>query len=222
MAIIQGVPQLNTPMVSQQGVVTQGWYLFFLNLWSRTGGAQNNTNQNGAFSGEIRGFAGATLPPGWIQCDGSAIARATYSVLFAVIGTTWGVGDGSTTFNVPNLLERFPLGAGGPYPLGQHGGTTSVILAPTNLASHTHSVVDTGHTHGITDPGHHHTDTTVVSNITVGASAGGASIGGVTGNAVTGISVVASTTGITVANTGSGAPFSTLNPYAAINWMIKT
>ena len=222
MAILQGVPQLNTPMVSPQGVVTQGWYLFFLNLWSRTGGAQNNTNQNGAFSGEIRGFAGATLPPGWIQCDGSAISRSAYSTLFAVIGTVWGVGDGSTTFNVPNLLERVPLGAGGPYPLGQRGGTTSVTLAPSNLASHTHTVNDSGHTHTLTDPGHHHSDTTVVSNITAGAASGGASAGGITGTSTTGITVVANTTGISINNTGSGTPFSILNPYAAINWMIKT
>ena len=60
---------------------------------------------------------GASTPPtGWLECDGSAISRTTYSALFAAIGTTWGVGDGSTTFNIPDLrgyhLRGWDNGAG--------------------------------------------------------------------------------------------------------------
>lgn len=61
--------------------------------------------------GEIRYFAGSVLPEGWLLCDGSAISRTTYSDLFSAIGTTWGGGDGSSTFNLPNLIDRFPQGS---------------------------------------------------------------------------------------------------------------
>lgn len=61
--------------------------------------------------GEIRYFAGSVLPEGWLLCDGSAISRTTYSELFSAIGTTWGGGDGSSTFNLPNLIDRFPQGS---------------------------------------------------------------------------------------------------------------
>lgn len=53
-------------------------------------------------------FAGAAVPTGYLACDGQAVSRTTYAALFAAIGTTWGAGDGSTTFNVPGLNSRFP------------------------------------------------------------------------------------------------------------------
>lgn len=56
-------------------------------------------------AGTLIPFAGSTPPEGWLKCDGSAISRTTYTTLFAVIGTTYGVGDGSTTFNLPNLMN---------------------------------------------------------------------------------------------------------------------
>ena len=62
--------------------------------------------------GGITQFGGSTAPAGWLLCDGSPVSRSTYSAVFAVIGTTYGVGDGSTTFNLPDLRNRFPLGAG--------------------------------------------------------------------------------------------------------------
>ena len=57
-------------------------------------------------SGIIMPFAGATTPAGWLLCDGSAISRTTYSSLFTALGTTHGAGDGSTTFNLPDLRGR--------------------------------------------------------------------------------------------------------------------
>jgi microcystin-dependent protein len=56
--------------------------------------------------GTIVAFGGSTAPEGWLPCDGRAVSRATFALLFAVIGTRWGTGDGSTTFNVPDLRER--------------------------------------------------------------------------------------------------------------------
>lgn len=54
--------------------------------------------------------SGASLPPGWLFCDGAEVSRTTYANLFAIIGTTWGVGNGSTTFNIPALDQTFPVG----------------------------------------------------------------------------------------------------------------
>lgn len=62
--------------------------------------------------GIVSEYAGSSAPAGWLMCDGSAISRATYSGLFAVIGETWGVGDGSTTFNVPDMRGATPRGVG--------------------------------------------------------------------------------------------------------------
>ena len=76
---------------------------------------QDPVNANGPIgmpSGALLPFAGASAPTGYMLCDGSAISRTTYADLFAAIGTTWGVGDGSTTFNIPNLLGRTLKGAG--------------------------------------------------------------------------------------------------------------
>ena len=61
--------------------------------------------------GEIKWYAGSSVPTGYLKCDGSAKSRTTYSKLFAAIGTTWGVGDGSSTFNLPNLIGRVAWGA---------------------------------------------------------------------------------------------------------------
>lgn len=58
--------------------------------------------------GIVLPFAGSTAPSGWLRCDGAAVSRTTYAKLFAVIGTTYGAGDGSTTFNLPNLQDRIP------------------------------------------------------------------------------------------------------------------
>lgn len=60
--------------------------------------------------GSIQAFAGETLPTGWLLCDGSAVNRSTYSELFNTVGTIYGEGDGSTTFNLPNLQSRVPVG----------------------------------------------------------------------------------------------------------------
>jgi microcystin-dependent protein len=58
-------------------------------------------------AGTMAPFAASTPPAGWLKCNGAAISRATYGALFAKIGTTWGAGDGSTTFNLPDLRGEF-------------------------------------------------------------------------------------------------------------------
>lgn len=74
----------------------------------------HNLNNEGkksvTLTGMVMAFAGSRPPAGWLMCDGSAVSRTTYAVLFAAIGTMYGAGDGSTTFNLPNLIGRVPLG----------------------------------------------------------------------------------------------------------------
>ena len=62
--------------------------------------------------GEITMYGGATAPTGWLNCDGTAVSRTTYADLFAVIGETFGQGDNSTTFNLPDFKDAFPKGTG--------------------------------------------------------------------------------------------------------------
>lgn len=213
----QSFPQISAPFVDEKSLITPPWRQFLQALWTRTGAGQGSTIFT---SGMVITFAGMTLPAGWVLCDGSAISRNVYANLFSAIGTTWGGGDGTNTFNVPNLVDKFILGAGISPALGTNGGTAEVTLGISNLASHSHGVTDPGHVHGITDPGHHHTSETAASNVTAGASAGGVTAGN-TGNATTGITINSATTGITTQDTGSAAPFSILPPYAAIYYIIK-
>ena len=89
--------------------------------------------------GEIFDFGGTTAPAGCLPCDGSDQSRATYSALFAVIGTTWGAGDGSTTFGIPPSARRVMVGSGGSgsatlgNAVGDTGGNETVTLATGNM-----------------------------------------------------------------------------------------
>lgn len=87
-------------------------------------------------------------PPGWLLCRGAAVSRTTYAALFAVIGTMYGAGDGSTTFNLPNWSLRFPLGASANAELGDTGGA----LNHTHTGdAHTHP--SAAHSHPLSDNG---------------------------------------------------------------------
>ena len=90
--------------------------------------------------GALQLWPGQTAPAGWLGCDGSAVSRTTYADLFAVIGTTYGQGDGSTTFNLPDLTGRVVLGADGTYTLGSTGGAASHTLVETELPTITGTI----------------------------------------------------------------------------------
>lgn len=72
-------------------------------------GSTAGGNVIGLTPGFIAPFAGSTAPAGWLVCDGSAVSRTTYAKLFAVIGTTYGAGDGNSTFNLPDSNKKIPL-----------------------------------------------------------------------------------------------------------------
>ena len=85
-------------------------------------------------TGTVLPFAGSAAPEGWALCDGSAISRTTYSKLFGVISTTYGVGDNSSTFNVPDMRGVYPRGAG-TNGTANYGGVTGHIPAGGALAA---------------------------------------------------------------------------------------
>ena len=80
-------------------------------------------------------YGGSAAPADWLLCDGSAVSRTTYSGLFAIIGTTYGVGDGSTTFNVPDMRSRIPRVD----TRGSTGGAETHVLTEAEMPAHTHS-----------------------------------------------------------------------------------
>lgn len=122
--------------------------------------------------GVMKAYGGAAAPSGYLLCDGAAVSRATYVDLFTVIGTAYGAGDTSTTFNVPNLKGRIPPGldaAIGDFDaLGKTGGAKTVTLGVAEIPSHTHvqnahnhtqdahNHIQDAHNHAVTDPGHNH------------------------------------------------------------------
>jgi len=83
--------------------------------------------------GAIKPWGKATAPVGYLLCDGTAVSRTTYADLFAVISTTYGAGNGSTTFNVPDLEGKMPQGYdGSTYNMAGTGGANTVTVAVTN------------------------------------------------------------------------------------------
>ena len=100
--------------------------------------------------GEIYMYAGSTAPAGFIICDGSSISRTTYSELFDVIGTTYGTGDGSTTFNLPDLSGRVIIGVSSNYSIGNVGGEEAHSLTVNEMPSHAHKIAPHTHENTIT------------------------------------------------------------------------
>jgi microcystin-dependent protein len=171
--------------------------------------------------GGVIDFAGSTPPTGFLLCYGQAISRTTYASLFAIVGTSFGTGDGSTTFNLPDLRGRVSAGKddmGGSAAsrltnaasgvagttLGASGGAQTHTLTTAQLASHSHSV---------TDPGHQHTGAGAgVANVAGGGTPIASGVSGVTGT---------STTGISIASAGSGEAHNNVQPTLVLNKIIR-
>ena len=91
----------------------------------------------------------SVIPTGYHVCDGSEISREQYSGLFEVIGTTYGAGDGSTTFNLPNLSGKVAVGPTSGLVLGSTGGEATHVLQSSEIVAHTHDVPSHTHTSSI-------------------------------------------------------------------------
>lgn len=93
--------------------------------------------------GVVLPYAGSSAPTGFLLCDGAAVSRATYSALFGIVSTTFGAGDGSTTFNLPDMRSRVPVGAGSAptktfdFAYTAVDTSTEIITVPTNDSLHT-------------------------------------------------------------------------------------
>ena len=138
---------------------------------------------------------GATSPPAnWLLCDGSQVSRTTYSSLFAAIGTTYGVGNGTTTFNLPNLRGRVGVGRDGSQTefdtLGESGGAKTHTLSINQIPAHTHGGVSSTYSNS---------GTTASS---INRDAGG-------------------TNNVSSASTGGGQAHNNLQPYLVTNYIIK-
>jgi microcystin-dependent protein len=154
----------------------------------------------------------ASAPSGYLLCNGSAVSRSTYSALFAVVGTAFGSGDGSTTFNLPDFRDRFPVGAGTTYSANSTGGSKDAIVV-----SHTHtgtsSVSDPGHTHYTTYPYAYQGATPTLQS----GSFNFFSFADTMSHAFTGVTVATS-----ISTTGSSGTNANLPPYLGVYFIIKT
>lgn len=168
--------------------------------------------------GMMTPFAGSSAPTGWLLCDGSAVSRTTYSALFTAIGTSYGSGDGSTTFNVPDMRGRVPVGAG----TGTGGGSSGTgaptggdALTARSIGSwggeeeHLITAAEAGTSqHGHTINVQSVTDTDGTSNVfRAGSSAGGS---------------IFNATVDTHAGASASDAHNTMQPFGVFNYIIRT
>jgi len=168
-------------------------------------------------TGMVSPYAGSTSPTGYVICDGTAYLRTDplYAALFAVIGTTYGAGNGTTTFNVPNLKGRVPTGLDSSQSefnvLGETGGAKTHTLVSSEMPSHSHSMP---HDHAYEIRG---TVGTFSNNATDLYIQGGSAVSSTFGSSRAPLSQTPTTTD----TTGSGQAHNNLQPYIALNYIIK-
>ena len=163
-------------------------------------------------AGVLTMFAGAAAPAGWLLCNGAAVSRSTYARLFTAVSTTWGVGDGATTFNVPDLRGRTPIGAG-----TGTGLTLRTLAAAVGVEDVTLSSAQSGlpaHTH-IQDPHFH----AIPKFGTIGAVYGGADDATADTNNINTNNTTATNQANAAAN--ASASHTNMQPSLVVNYIIK-
>lgn len=147
-------------------------------------------------TGDFKATAVSVAPTGWLLCDGAAVSRATYAALFTAISTTYGAGDGSTTFNLPDLRGRVPVGVDGTAArltasdaLGQSGGAEKHTLTTAEIPAHTHG----------------YSGANIVATVDAGSTVN-----------------LANAFSATTTSTGGGGAHNNMQPYQIVNWLVKT
>lgn len=174
--------------------------------------------------GMVAPYTASSAPTGWLMCEGATVSRTTYANLFAVVGTNFGSGDGSTTFHLPDFRGRFLRGqnvstgrdpdVGSRTAMNSGGSTGDVIgsIQSSQFGSHTHTATDSGHTHSnsLNDSGHSHVVQQAFgsggasSTIGVQTAPGVANYGNTTNSATTGMSITNASSTANVTNSSSG------------------
>jgi microcystin-dependent protein len=177
-----------------------------------------------AFVGEIRMWPTNTPPSGWLVCDGSAVSRTTYANLFAVLGVTYGAGDASTTFNIPDLRGRVAVGgnnaslangANGTYTsrnMADNGGAETHTLVELEMPQHRHLIVVADNPGTSSPAGLTSANQVAVQNVHGGGGSDQYTMAG---------SSVASWVGRS-SETGSGNAHENMPPFLSINYIIRT
>ena len=189
--------------------------------------------------GVIEMFAGSTAPNGWLVCDGSTVSRKTYSDLFKVIGTTYGAGNSNTTFTLPDMRGRTPIGVGTgsgltTRTLGGTVGTETETLTSSQIPAHSHPNTVSGGSTGSMSTNASHTHTGFSSPLLkyVGSGGNRADLtGGVawvgTDSSPTTVNTQNTdhthtfTPSISNANAGSDSRHATIPPCLVVNYIIK-
>ena len=184
--------------------------------------------------GSLMPYAGATAPSGWLLCAGQEVSRTTYANLFVVLGTVHGSGNGTTTFNLPDLRGRSIFGKddmGGSAAnritnavSGITGTTLGAAGGDQRIGTHGHTATQTAHNHSLNDPGHSHS---LPGNLIAGSGPG---LPSGSGSVVANYNTNAATTGITVnnatpeitVNNFSGGSSANIPPAIVLNYIIKT
>lgn len=174
----------------------------------------NLTDIEGVNTGIIIPWSNGTAPSGFLECNGAAVSRTTYATLFAVVGTTWGVGDGSTTFNLPDMTDRCCQNASPTKSFATTGGANTVAVTG-NVTGNTGTTSLTTPT--IASHTHQSSGLRQMLSAPAGSSAPPPMGGGTTGSTGGG-----SAHSHPFSGTFSGDSKSVLQPYLTIMYIIKT
>ena len=173
----------------------------------------NLTGIEGIPTATIIPWSAASVPTGFLECNGAAVSRSTYSALFAIVGTTYGTGDGSSTFNVPNLQDNVTMGKSGTKALASTGGASTVTSTGNIGGSTANATLTTAQLAS-------HTHTAGAANNTVGS--GGSDQGSFVPGSNSGSTGSGSGHSHNMSATFSGDATSVLQPYLAVIYIIKT